>query len=99
MHLPGTHQIMTEQTNAITADLATQRDALSLRNLQLLGVVGTEDSRRALLRTPAGQTQMVIVGDSLRQGTVVAIGEDRIVLNGGLGQRTLTLPDSPKAAA
>lgn len=90
---------MTKKTNSITADLATQRGALPLRNLQLLGVAGTEDKRRALLRTAGGQTQLVQVGDRLRQGTVVAIGDDRIVLNGGMGQRTLTLPDRPKAAA
>ena len=90
---------MSEDTNDITADLATQRGALPLRNLQLLGVAGSNDNRRALLRTAGGQTRMVQVGDSLRQGTVMAIGEDRIVLNGGMGQRTLKLPDTPKAAA
>ncbi|WP_299612194.1 type II secretion system protein N [uncultured Tateyamaria sp.] len=90
---------MTEQTNRTTADLATQRGALPLRNLQLLGIAGPEENRRALLRTAGGQTRLVHVGDSLRQGTIVAIGEDRIILNGGMGQRTLTLPDAPKAAA
>lgn len=90
---------MTEQTNELTTDLATQRAALPLRQLQLLGVAGTEDARRALLRTPGGQTRTVRMGDSLRQGTVVAIGPDRLVLAGNLGQRVLTLPDAPKAAA
>ncbi|MEM8654493.1 MAG: hypothetical protein AAGF36_07080 [Pseudomonadota bacterium] len=90
---------MTEKTNETTADLATQRGVLPLRQLQLLGVAGPEDKRRALLRTAGGQTRLVQVGDSLRQGTVVAIGEDQVVLNGGLGQRTLTLPDPSKAAA
>ena len=90
---------MTEETNDITADLATQRGALPLRNLQLIGIAGTEEAPRALLRTAGGQTRLVSVGDSLRQGTVIAIGADRVVLNGGLGQRTLTLPDQPRAAA
>lgn len=90
---------MTKQTNDITADLATQRGALPLRNLQLLGIVGKDDTRRALLRTAGGQTRLAHVGDNLRQGIVVAIGEDQIVLNGGMGQRTLTLPKTPRAAA
>lgn len=95
----GMNALMAEKTNATTADLATQNGVLPLRNLQLLGVVGTESSRRALLRTAGGQTRMVRVGDTFRQGTVIAIGEDRVVLAGGVGQRTLTLPDRPKAAA
>ncbi|WP_147105946.1 pilus assembly protein PilP [Tateyamaria sp. syn59] len=90
---------MSEETNDITADLATQRAALPLRNLQLLGIAGSDSNRRALLRTGGGQTRMVQVGDSLRQGTVIAIGEDRIVLNGGMGQRTLTLPMPDASAA
>lgn len=95
----GMNTLMAEKTNATTADLATQNGVLPLRNLQLLGVVGTETSRRALLRMAGGQTRMVRVGDTFRQGTVIAIGEDRVVLAGGIGQRTLTLPDRPKAAA
>lgn len=90
---------MTEKTNETTADLATQRGALPLRTLQLIGIAGPEDAPRALLRTSAGQTRLVQVGDTLRQGTIIAIGADRIVLNGGLGQRTLTLPAPPRAAA
>jgi len=90
---------MTETTNTTTAELATQRRALPLRQLQLLGVAGTETERRALLRTAGGQTRLVRVGDQLPQGQIVAIGEDRVVLNGGLGQRTLTLPDPLRAAA
>lgn len=90
---------MAETTNATTAELATQNGVLPLGNLQLLGVVGTESNRRALLRMAGGQTRMVRVGDTVRHGTVVAIGDDRIVLAGSIGQRTLTLPDRPKAAA
>ncbi|MEX0370204.1 MAG: hypothetical protein AB3N09_06195 [Tateyamaria sp.] len=90
---------MADQTNDITADLATQRGALQLRQLQLLGVVGTEDARRALLRTASGQTRLVRKGDTLRQGTVVAIGADRVILASGSGQRVLTLLTAPKAAA
>ncbi|APX11726.1 hypothetical protein [Tateyamaria omphalii] len=90
---------MSEETNDITADLATQRGALPLHNMQLLGIAGADNNRRALLRTAGGQTRTVQVGDSLRQGTVIAIGEDRIVLNGGMGQRTLTLPDLAESAA
>ncbi|MEL6467173.1 MAG: type II secretion system protein N [Pseudomonadota bacterium] len=90
---------MTKETNEIAANLATQHGVLPLRQLQLLGVAGTEENRRALLRTAGGQTRLVRLGDTLRQGTVVAIGEDRVVLNGGLGQRTLALPDPARSVA
>ncbi|MFL4470879.1 pilus assembly protein PilP [Tateyamaria armeniaca] len=92
----------TETTNATTADLATQRDVIPLRSLQLIGVVGPEEDRRALLRSSGGQIDTVRVGDALRQGTVVAIDDDAVILNAATGSRTLRIPQStalPRVAA
>ena len=68
-----------------------------MHSLQLIGVAGTEDNRRALLRAPNGSIQTVQVGDSLRQGTVVAIDDDAIILSSGTGNRRLKMPTPPEA--
>lgn len=83
---------MTDTTNATTADLATQRQTLPLRKLQLIGIAGSQEARRALLRTPAGQIRTVAQGDALPQGTVVAIGYDRLILQKNSGERVLAMP-------
>lgn len=84
-------------TNATTAKFATQSELLPMHSLQLIGVAGTEDNRRALLREPNGNIQTVQVGDSLRQGTVVAIDDDAIILSSGTGNRRLKMPTRPEA--
>lgn len=82
---------MSETTNPEIANLATQKSALPLRQLQLIGVAGTEQARRALLRLPNGKITTVQVGDHLRQGTVQAIAPDAIVLLSPQGTRTLNM--------
>ena len=85
---------MSDTTNAQTAALATETQALPLRRLQLIGVAGTEETPRALLRTPAGQITTVERGDAIRQGTVIAIGANSVTLSGGGGRTTvLHMPD------
>jgi len=76
-------------SNADVARAATERNALRLRDLNLIGVTGTNSSRRALVRLPSGRFVRVAVGDSLNGGTVAAIGESTLqyVRNG----RTITL--------
>ena len=86
---------MTEPTNAITSKMATQRGVLPLRSLQLIGVVGPDDGRRALLRSAGGTIRTVRVGDQLRQGRVVAIDVDAVILSTGTGTRRLTIPAAP----
>ncbi|WP_299297881.1 hypothetical protein [uncultured Tateyamaria sp.] len=90
---------MSETTNRTTADHATQRSALPLRSLQVIGIMGTDDNRRALLRTPAGQIRQIVPGDRLRQGTVAAISVDAVILQTATGQRVLRLPEVPGARA
>ena len=88
---------MSEITNTATAEFATQISALPLHNLQLIGVFGTQEERRALLRNPDGTFRTVGVGDRLRQGTVAAIDTDTVILSKGTGTRRLTIPRAPDA--
>ncbi|AHM05661.1 Translation initiation factor 2 (IF-2, GTPase) [Roseibacterium elongatum DSM 19469] len=76
-------------SNADVARAATERNALRLRDLNLIGVTGTNANRRALVRLPSGRFVRVAVGDRLNGGTVAAIGESTLqyVRNG----RTITL--------
>lgn len=90
---------MDTPTNPVTADAATQRGALPLRRLHLIGVAGAPDARRAMVRTPGGQIKTVQVGDEIRQGRVVAIDEDAVILSGPTGAQTLRLPALPARAA
>lgn len=88
-----------QTTNPTTADHATQRGALPLRSLQVIGIFGTPEARRALLRSPAGQIRQVGVGDQLRQGTVVAISDAAVTLHRGATTLMLHLPPLAEAAA
>lgn len=93
---------MSETTNPTTAKLATESGVLPLRSLQLIGVVGTEENRRALLRNAGGQIETVRVGDKTRQGRVAAIDDDAVILAGSTGSRILRMPaptPAPRAAA
>jgi len=90
---------MSESTNTTTAKFATQISALPLHSLQLIGVFGTQEERHALLRSAGGTFETVGVGDPVRQGTVVAIDENSVILSTGSGTRRLTMPKAPKAPA
>ncbi len=62
-------------SNADVSRAATQRDAIRLRNVNLIGVTGTNSDRRALVRLSSGRFVRVSVGDRLDGGRVAAIGE------------------------
>jgi hypothetical protein len=65
-------------TTASVARAATERNQISLRRVNLIGVYGSPDSRRALVRLPNGRYQKVKVGDKLDGGQVAAIGDDEL---------------------
>jgi len=71
-------------TSASVAQQATQARAINLRRVNLIGVFGTPNDRRALVRLSNGQVVRVQVGDRLDGGQVSAIGDDelRYVKNG-----------------
>lgn len=71
------------------AEAATLTRAINLREINLIGVFGSESDRRALVRLANGRMVRVGVGDSLDGGQVVAIGGDS--LNYTRRGRTVTL--------
>ncbi|MCX7300880.1 MAG: hypothetical protein NTX73_11000 [Rhodobacterales bacterium] len=71
------------------AQAATFENVIALREINLIGVYGTPNDRRALVRTGNGRYLRVEVGDSLDGGQVSAIGEDS--LNYVKRGRTITL--------
>ncbi|MDG3042316.1 hypothetical protein [Roseicyclus marinus] len=62
-------------SNADVTRAATERNAIRLRDINLIGVTGTPNDRRALVRLPSGRFVRVAVGDRLDGGRVAAIGE------------------------
>ena len=71
------------------AQAATQENVLTLREINLIGVYGRPDQRRALVRLANGRYLRVGVGDSLDGGQVSAIGDN--VLNYVKRGRTISL--------
>jgi len=65
-------------SNTSVAQQATVRNAINLRQLNLIGVYGKPSSRRALVRLSNGRYQKVKVGDSIDGGRVAAIGETEL---------------------
>ncbi|GAB5445629.1 hypothetical protein [Gymnodinialimonas sp.] len=62
-------------SNADVSRAATERNAIRLRNVNLIGVSGSASDRRALVRLSSGRFVRVTVGDRLDGGRVAAIGE------------------------
>jgi type IV pilus biogenesis protein PilP len=83
----------TAEPSAITprnvSDAATMANVMALREINLIGVYGTPNDRRALVRLANGRYVRVSVGDSLDGGQVAAIGDN--VLNYVRRGRTITL--------
>ncbi|QGX98972.1 hypothetical protein EI983_12105 [Roseovarius faecimaris] len=63
-------------TTASVAKRATERNALKFKRVNLIGVYGTPNKRRALVRMSNGRYKKVQVGDRLDGGKVQAIGDD-----------------------
>ncbi|MEQ8367752.1 MAG: hypothetical protein RIB61_13685 [Roseicyclus sp.] len=71
---------------------ATERNAIRLREVNLIGVTGTPSDRRALVRLPSGRFVRVGVGDRLDGGRVAAIGEGSLQYVRGGRNITLEIP-------
>ncbi|WP_179380115.1 hypothetical protein [Jannaschia marina] len=76
------------------ARAATQRNAIRLRDTNLIGVYGRPNARRALVRLSNGRYVKVEVGDRLNRGRVTAIGDSQLVYQRGGRNVTLRLPRS-----
>lgn len=76
------------------ARAATQRNAIRLRDINLIGVYGRPNARRALVRLGNGRYVKVEVGDQLDRGRVTAIGENQLVYQRGGRNVALSLPST-----
>lgn len=90
---------MSTETNPITAEMATRKGALPLNKRSLIGIVGSTDARRALIRHAGGKIETVTVGDTLAPGTITAISEDAVMIDGWRGTTRLTIPEAKAPAA
>jgi hypothetical protein len=60
------------------SEAATMENVMSLREINLIGVYGTPNDRRALVRLENGRYVRVSVGDSLDGGQVAAISDNSL---------------------
>jgi type IV pilus biogenesis protein PilP len=65
-------------SSALVARQATERNALRMNAVTLIGVYGSAGQRRALVRLPSGRYVNVQVGDRLDGGQVAAIDRDAV---------------------
>ncbi|MDV4145344.1 hypothetical protein [Shimia sp. FJ5] len=65
-------------SSASVARQATIQNAMNLRKVNLIGVYGTSNSRRALVRLSNGRFKKVKVGDRIDGGKVAAIGDTEL---------------------
>ncbi|MCC1480735.1 hypothetical protein [Roseibaca sp. Y0-43] len=68
-------------SSASVSRAATQTRAINLRQINLLGVMGTPSARRALVRLDNGRVVTVRVGERLDGGQVTAIGDSELRYN------------------
>ncbi len=71
---------MTTDTPAEVAETATLRDAIDLRSITLIGLMGGQNGYAALLRSPRGRILKVTAGERAFGYTVTAIGETELLL-------------------
>ena len=81
-------------TTASVARAATERNQISLRRVNLIGVYGSEGNRRALVRLPNGRYRKVEVGDRLDGGQVAASGNGELRYSKSGQSVVLKMPNS-----
>ncbi|WP_444454963.1 hypothetical protein ACTTAI_06405 [Rhodobacter capsulatus] len=78
-------------TAASVAREATQKNALDLSKISLIGLYGNPNNRRALVRMPNGRFFKLQVGDRIDGGQVTAIGDNQMTYQKGSRPITLKL--------
>ena len=78
-------------TSASVANQATTSNAINLREINLLGISGPSNARRALVRMANGRYVTVKVGDRLDGGRVTSISADGLTYQKGARNFTLQL--------
>lgn len=79
-------------TSASVARSATERNAINLRQVNLIGVYGSPANRRALVRLSNGGYRKVQVGDRIDGGRVSAIGDAELRYTKGGRNVVLRIP-------
>jgi len=79
-------------TGSSVARAATQANALSLREVSLIGVFGKPSSPKALVRLRNGRTVRVGVGDRVDSGRVTSIAPGRLTYRKGSRDLVLEMP-------
>ncbi|MEM9048543.1 MAG: type IV pilus biogenesis protein PilP [Pseudomonadota bacterium] len=85
---PATVKTVRVPTSASVQRAATQTAALELNTLRVIGIFGSQSSRRALLRKADGNFQRVSVGDTVDGWRVTAISDASVRLARGSDVRT-----------
>jgi hypothetical protein len=83
---------ISSSANAIIS--ATIKNAINLRNVNLIGVYGEPSSRKALVRLSNGSYQKIQVGDTIDGGRVSAIGDNELRYTKGSRNLVLKMPKS-----
>lgn len=78
-------------STASVARQATETNAINLSAVNLIGVFGTPNDRRALVRLSSGRVVRVSVGDRLDGGQVTAIGEGELRYTAGGSNQILRI--------
>ena len=79
-------------TGSSVARAATQANALSLREVSLIGVFGKPSAPKALVRLRNGRTVRVGVGDRVDSGQVTSIAPGRLTYRKGSRDLVLEMP-------
>ena len=79
-------------TSASVARSATERNAINMRQVNLIGVYGPPSNRRALVRLSDGRYRKVQIGDRIDGGRVSAIGESQLRYTKGGRNVVLRMP-------
>ena len=87
-----TGTISSSATKKSIVKLATQKNALNKRKLNVLSIYSRGSEKRAIVLFPTGQTKLVKVGDRLDGGRVAAIGTTEIRYIKGGNNLVLKIP-------
>lgn len=74
------------------AQLATDSTGENLNSMTLIGILGSEQAPKAMLRLASGKVVKVEPGDRVGLRQVVAIDDHSVYLSGDFANRRLKLP-------
>lgn len=88
----GTSKPSPSPTVVAVTKAATEKSRFNKRKMNLVGVFGTPNARRALIRMPSGRYVKVKTGDQLSGWQVSAIGESSLRIRKGSKNQVLRMP-------